>query len=68
MCLFSSPKPPPLPPLPPPVPTPEDPEVKAQAAAARKAARNRMGLGQTVRTSGLGDPSKPPGERRTLLG
>lgn len=71
MCLFSAPKPPPpppLPPLPPPVPTMEDPEVKRQEEIARKAARNRMGLGETVRTTGLGDRSTPTGARKTLLG
>lgn len=50
-----TPKPPPMPPAPPPVPTSEDPEVKAKKAATKKAARNRMGFGQTDLTQGMGD-------------
>ena len=50
-----SPPTPKLPPAPPPVPTTEDPEVKKRKADATKAARNRMGFGQTQLAQGTGD-------------
>ena len=57
-----------LPPETPPVPQPDDPEVKAQKKKTEDAARARKGLGQTVKTGGLGVTGAPTVERKTLLG
>ena len=66
--LFSTPKPPPLPP-PPPLPKITDPAVEEAKRKARLAAQKRRGRGgKTILTSGLGDVSEAPIQRKTLLG
>lgn len=66
--LFSTPKPPPLPPLPP-LPKITDPAVEEAKRKARLAAQKRRGRGgKTILTSGLGDVSEAPIQRKTLLG
>lgn len=66
--LFSAPKPPPLPPLPP-LPKITDPAVEEAKRKARLAAQKRRGRGgKTILTSGLGDASEAPIQRKTLLG
>lgn len=65
--LFSKPKPLSLP-APPPLPKFEDPEVIEARRRARITARKRQGRSESILTSGLGDVSAAPVERKTLLG
>jgi hypothetical protein len=51
-----------------PVPQPEDPEIAKKKKDSEMAAKNRAGLGSTIKTSGLGVTNDAQTQRKTLLG
>jgi len=51
-----------------PPPTPTDPTVQAAAAAEASAQASAAGRGSTLLTSGLGDTSQAPVQKKVLLG
>jgi len=68
MNLISPPKPPSLQPMPT-LPKITDPAVEEAKRKARLAAQKRRARGgKTILTSGLGDVSEAPVQRKTLLG
>jgi hypothetical protein len=70
--IFSSPSPPtppaPLPPPPSPPPTTDDPAIADSRRKLKLAEQQRRGRAATILTSGLGDLSPTPVDRRTLTG